>query len=101
MGKDIEPGDSLITSDVPGTAQVDDPVRFGVGHVFGRAAQRVVWSEVTPGPDGKRRAVMSVLLDSSLRDGRASAALRKPRSATPSPGGDARRPNANPEVNSG
>jgi hypothetical protein len=76
-GKDVEPGDSLITSDVPGAAQVDDPERFEVGNIFGRAAQKVVWSEIAPGPDGKRRAFISVLLDSSVRDARPTAALQQ------------------------
>ncbi len=76
-GKDVEPGDSLITSDVPGAAQVDDPERFEVGNIFGRAAQKVVWSEIAPGPDGKRRAFISVLLDSSVRDARPTTALHQ------------------------
>lgn len=76
-GNDVEPGDSLITSDVRGAAQVDDPERFEVGNIFGRAAQKVVWSEIAPGPDGKRRAFISVLLDSSVRDARPTTALHQ------------------------
>lgn len=66
---DIEPGTSLISSDVAGCAMRDDPARFEVGHVIGRAAEGVRWSEVTPGADGTRRVLVSVFFDPFQRHG--------------------------------
>ncbi len=64
---DIEPGDALISSDVPGCAMKDDPDRFAVGHIVARAAQRVEWDSVPPGADGVRRARVSVLFGAFTR----------------------------------
>lgn len=64
---DIEPGDPLISSHVPGCAMKDDPVRFPVGHVVARAAQRVVWDMIAPDADGVRRAKISILLGAYTR----------------------------------
>ncbi len=68
-GRDIAPGDLLISSDVPGCAMKDDPARFPIGYVVARAAEIVRWPEVTAGPDGLRRARISVLFDRFARVG--------------------------------
>lgn len=59
----ISPGDLLISSDVAGCAMLDDPSRFARGNIVARAAEPVDWSRVAPGPDGARRALVSVLFD--------------------------------------
>lgn len=59
----ISPGDLLISSDVAGCAMLDDPARFARGNIVARAAEPVDWSRVAPGPDGTRRALVSVLFD--------------------------------------
>lgn len=64
---DIEPGDDLISSDVPGCAMRDDPGRFPVGHIIARAAERVRWSEHPRDANGQRRVRISVLFDSFSR----------------------------------
>jgi hypothetical protein len=66
-GDDIEPGDSLISSDVAGCAMKHDPTRFAVGHVVARAAERIVWSAVAPDADGVKRRLTSVLFDRFTR----------------------------------
>jgi len=65
----IEPGDYLISSDVPGCAMKDDPRRFVVGHVVARAADRVNWSNVSADASGLKRARISVLFQSFDRGG--------------------------------
>jgi len=59
----ISPGDLLISSDVAGCAMLDDPSRFARGNIVARAAEPVDWSRIAPGPDGTRRALVSVLFD--------------------------------------
>ena len=44
---DIQPGDDLISSDVPGHAMLDDIKAFGTSYVVARAAEPVAWSRVT------------------------------------------------------
>jgi len=66
---DIKPGDALISSDVAGCAMKDDPRRFSVGYVIARAGQGVDWSEVETGPDGKKRALISVHFGAFTRTG--------------------------------
>jgi hypothetical protein len=66
-GGDIEPGDYLISSDVPGCAMKDDPARFSIGHVVARAAERVQWSAVTTDNQGVRTAKVSVLFGNFVR----------------------------------
>lgn len=63
----IEPGDLLIASDVPGCAMKDDTQRFATGYVVARAAERVDWSMVESGDDGIKRTTMSVLYDPTVR----------------------------------
>lgn len=72
-GRDIEPGDALISSHVPGCAMLDDAERFPIGHVVARAAERVQWSAVRA-ERGVRKARISVLFNPALRDSRGSDA---------------------------
>jgi hypothetical protein len=60
-GTGIEPGDYLISSYARGCAMKDDLEQFPVGHVIAKAASRVDWAAVQAGPDGKKRAKVSVL----------------------------------------
>jgi hypothetical protein len=66
-GANLEPGDYLISSDVPGCAMKDDSTKYPIGHVVAKAAERVDWTKVEPGTDGVRRAKISVLLGSFAR----------------------------------
>jgi hypothetical protein len=66
-GCDLQPGDLLISSAVPGCVMKDDPEQFPIGHIVARAAQEVRWGEVTRGADGIRRAKVSVLFDPFTR----------------------------------
>jgi hypothetical protein len=47
----------------------DDPAKFPIGYVVARAAGVVRWSDVAPGADGMRRALISVLFDRFARVG--------------------------------
>ena len=66
-GTNLEPGDYLISSDVPGCAMKDDSVKYPIGHVVAKAAQKVDWSTVKPEADGVRRAKVSVLFGAFAR----------------------------------
>lgn len=66
-GTNLEPGDYLISSDVAGCAMKDDSVKYPIGHVVAKAAQKVDWSTVKPGADGVRRAKVSVLFGAFAR----------------------------------
>ncbi|MBM4112185.1 MAG: hypothetical protein FJ253_02250 [Phycisphaerae bacterium] len=70
---DVQPGDALISSDVPGAAMKDDPARFAVGHVVARAAEPVRWASVKAGADGTKRVLLSVFYDRFERQGDAAA----------------------------
>ncbi len=59
-GRDIEPGDGLISSDVAGHA-MKDPGTHAVSHVVAKAAERVDWDKVTEKADGTKHAKISVL----------------------------------------
>lgn len=61
-GEDIEPGDYLITSDVPGHAEKDRG-EFAVAHVVARAAQKVDWDEIDESVDGVKHAKISVTFE--------------------------------------
>jgi hypothetical protein len=76
-GRDVLAGDSLITSDTRGCAQLDDAEKFEIGNIFGRAAESIDWSKISTGTDGVKRARISVLLDAAVRDSRPSAALQQ------------------------
>jgi hypothetical protein len=67
-GANIEPGDYLISSETPGCAMKDDPQHFATGYIVARAAEPVDWSAVEPNPAGIRRAKISVLFESFVRD---------------------------------
>ncbi len=76
MGADLAPGDLLISSDAPGCAMKDDPATFPIGYVVARAAGMVRWDEVAAGPDGVRRALVSVLFDRFARVGDPETGLK-------------------------
>jgi len=62
MGQDIKPGDYLISSAVPGHAMVDDRSQE-LSHIIGRAAEPVVWSEVSETIDGVKHKKISILFN--------------------------------------
>lgn len=64
-GKDIQPGDLLITADVAGHAMVDNG-NFGRLNVIARAAQKVNWSEENQFIDGKKHKRISILFESMV-----------------------------------
>ncbi len=64
---DLEAGEYLISSDVPGCAMKDDPERFSVGYICARAAESVEWSHIVPSADGVKRKRISVLFQSFER----------------------------------
>ncbi len=66
-GANIQPGDLLISADIPGCAMLDDPRMFSEGHIVARAAERVDWSSIETDEDGIRRARISVLFDRFTR----------------------------------
>jgi len=70
---DLEPGDYLISSDIPGCAMKDDPSRFPMGHIIAKAGDRIRWADVPVGELGVRLAKASVLFGSSLRDSHGNA----------------------------
>jgi hypothetical protein len=65
---DLEPGNYLISSDVPGCAMKDDPDKFPVGYICARAAEGVKWSEVAANVNGIKRKKISVLFETFERD---------------------------------
>jgi hypothetical protein len=68
-GADVQPGDHLISSDVPGSAMKDDPQRFPLGYIVARAAEGVQWAGIDPNEHGVRKARISVFFDSFVRGG--------------------------------
>ncbi len=78
-GGDIEPGDYLISSDVPGCAMKDDPAKFPIGHVIAKAADRITWSGNAVDERGVRRARISVLFTPFVRSGSLAADSDKDR----------------------
>ena len=66
-GKNIEPGDYLISSDVRGHAMKDDEEKFPIGHVVARAAEKVDWSSVSESIDGRKHKKISVLFGNFVR----------------------------------
>ena len=62
MGQDIQPGDYLISSAVAGHAMKDDRSEE-VSHIIGRAAEPVVWSEVSDTVGGVKHKKISILFD--------------------------------------
>jgi len=66
-GRNIEPGDYLISSDVRGHAMLDDENRFPVGYVIARAGERVDWSGIVEAVDGRKHRKISVFYESFVR----------------------------------
>ena len=62
MGQDIQPGDYLISSTVAGHAMKDDRSEE-LSHIIGRAAEFIVWSEVSDTVDGVKHKKISILFD--------------------------------------
>jgi hypothetical protein len=62
-GRDIAPGDGLISSDVTGHA-MKDPGTYAASHVVAKAAERVDWSAVKEEVDGAKHKKISVLFES-------------------------------------
>jgi len=62
MGEDINPGDYLISSSVAGHAMKDDRSEE-LSHIIGRAAEPVVWSEVSDTVDGVKHKKISILFN--------------------------------------
>jgi hypothetical protein len=66
-GRDIEPGQYLISSDLKGHAMLDDVERFPVGHVIARAGEGVDWSKVSDSIEGRKHKRISVFFESFER----------------------------------
>jgi hypothetical protein len=66
-GRDIQPGDYLISSGIQGHAMLDDPQRFPIGHIVARAAEAVDWASVNESVAGRKRQRISVFFESFER----------------------------------
>lgn len=66
-GRNIEPGQYLISSDVKGHAMLDDESRFPVGYVVARVGEPVDWSKVDDSVDGHKHKKISVFFESFER----------------------------------
>lgn len=71
-GRDIQPGDYLISSQVPGHAMVDDRAE-DESHIIGRAGESVRWAEVSDVTNGVKHKKISILFGAFTRDNRHSA----------------------------
>ncbi len=69
QGRDIQPGDFLVSADVVGHAMLDDELRYTRGFVIARAAEEVKWETVTETFSGVKHKLISVLYDSFVREG--------------------------------
>lgn len=71
-GRDLTPGDYLVTSDVPGYAMVD-PGTLPTAHVFAKVAERVEWSRVkTTVPGTTRKCKLVSVLFCAFRQQQAA-----------------------------
>jgi hypothetical protein len=70
-GRDIQPGDFLISSSTPGHAMKDDPEKYPLGYVIARAAEPVNWTNVGEMVGGQKHKRISVLFESFVRTGTA------------------------------
>ena len=61
-GVDINPGDYLISSEVAGHAMKDDRSEE-ISHIIGRAAEPIVWDEVTETVNGIKHKKISILFN--------------------------------------
>jgi hypothetical protein len=66
-GRNLEPGDYLISSDVRGHAMLDDPEKFPIGYVVARVGQIVDWSKVAATVDGAKHQKISVFFENFER----------------------------------
>ena len=66
-GRNIEPGQYLISSDLKGHAMLDDAERFPIGYVVARAGEGVDWAKVSEAVDGRKHARISVFFESFER----------------------------------
>jgi hypothetical protein len=66
-GRDVQPGDYLISSDVVGHAMLDDESRFEVGYVIARAGEPVDWAGVADAVNGRKHKRISVFFESFAR----------------------------------
>ena len=71
-GRDIVPGDFLISSDIPGHAMLDDRAA-DVSFVMGRAGEAVTWIDVQETVGGVRHKEISILFNAFVRDNRESS----------------------------
>jgi hypothetical protein len=62
-GHDIKPGDYLISSSVIGHAMKDDRSEE-ISHIIGRAAEPILWDEVSDTIDGVKHKKISILFNS-------------------------------------
>ena len=61
-GRNIEPGQYLISSDVKGHAMLDDAERFAVGYVVARAGEGVDWGTVSEEVDASAQGSRALVL---------------------------------------
>ncbi len=66
-GRNLKPGDYLISSDVRGHAMLDDPEQFPTGYVVARVGETVNWSNVTEAIDGRKHKKISVFFENFSR----------------------------------
>jgi hypothetical protein len=66
-GGDIHVGDYLISSETPGAAMRDDPAKFAVGYIIGRAAENMDWSKRQGVASGPKRATITIFFDRFVR----------------------------------
>jgi hypothetical protein len=66
-GRNIQPGDYLISSSTPGHAMRDDETKYPIGHIVARAAEGVDWSSVSEIVGGRKHKKISVLFGNFVR----------------------------------
>ncbi len=66
-GKNIQPGDYLISSSTPGHAMKDDEEKYPIGHIVARAAEVVDWGSVGETVNGRKHKKISVLFGNFVR----------------------------------
>ena len=66
-GRNIEPGQYLISSEIKGHAMLDNAERFAVGYVVARAGEGVDWTKVSETVDGRKHKRISVFFESFER----------------------------------
>lgn len=71
--EDIQAGDYLISSGIPGHAMKDDERMYSVGHIVARAAEAVDWGSVTETVDGHKHRKISVLFGNFVRSSPSTA----------------------------